>query len=183
MGKELPILPTGAQPEAQEAKETLTYSRVFCIRENSPPTRLLLDFLKSRGQLPLHPKMDKEALDDWAWVRLTLGYSREKKPIQLFCLRDRGTYKEELEKERTFYLGLLNIFDDEEAGLVRHFVSKARFLLTTGFIKEDMTDEGYDFNGWILQFFQENCDGVVQVDGKGFFSPKGELIVEMEQEN
>ena len=28
-------------------------------------------------------------------------------------------------------------------------------------------------NGWILEFFQENCNGIVQIDGQGFFSPKG----------
>lgn len=180
MGKELPIVPSTAQPSTQEQQEGLTYSRVFCLREDSPPLRLLLDFLKSRGQTPLHAKMDQEALDDWAWVQITLGYSRERKPIQLACSRDRGSYKDILEKERTYFLEQLAVHDDVEAELVRHYVTKARFLITTGYLDSDMTDEGYDFNGWVLQFFQENCDGVVQVDGQGFFSPKGDLIVEME---
>ncbi len=183
MGKELPILPSTAQPSTSEQQETLSYARVFCIREDSPPLRLLLDFLKSRGQVPLHPKMDPAALDDWAWVQVTLGYSRDKTPIQVFCLRDRGGYKEDLEKERTHFLDRLSMFDEVEAGLVRHFVTKARFLVTTGYLKSNITEEGYDFNGWILQFFQENCDGVVQVDGQGFFSPKGELVVEMEEDS
>ncbi len=183
MGKELPILPSAAQPSAPEQQETLSYARVFCIRENSPPLRLLLDFLKSRGQAPLHPKMDPAALDEWAWVQVTLGYSRDKKPIQVFCLRDRGMHQELLEKERAHLLDRLSMFDDVEADLARHFVTKARFMVTTGYVKSDITEEGYDFNGWILQFFQENCDGVVQVDGQGFFSPKGELVVEMEEDS
>ncbi len=73
MGKDLPIVPSAAIPETAEQKETLTFCRVFCIKENSPPLRLLLDYLKSRGQIPLHAKMDPEALDDWAWVHVTLG--------------------------------------------------------------------------------------------------------------
>ena len=48
-------------------------------------------------------------------------------------------------------------------------------------VKNDITDEGYDFNGWILEFFQENCNGIVQIDGQGFYSPKGELVVDMEE--
>jgi hypothetical protein len=48
-------------------------------------------------------------------------------------------------------------------------------------VKNDITDEGYDFNGWILEFFQENCNGIVQIDGQGFFSPRGELVVDMEE--
>ena len=42
-----------------------------------------------------------------------------------------------------------------------------------------MNDEGYDFNGWILEFYQEHCNGIVQIDNQGFYSPKGELIVDM----
>ncbi len=182
MGKELPIVPSVTQPSTPEQQETLSYTRVFCIRENSPPLRLLLDFLKSKGQVPLHPKMDPAALDEWAWVQVTLGYNRDKKPIQLFCLRDRGTHRDSFEKEQAQFLDRLSMFDEVEAELARHFVTKARFLVTTGYLKSDITEEGYDFNGWILQFFQENCNGIVQVDGQGFFSPRGELVVEMEED-
>ena len=183
MAKELPIVPSSSsapQSEGTQAEPYL-YSRVFCTRENSPPLRLLLDFLKSKGQIPLIPKMDPAALDDWAWVRVSLGFSRENKPIQLFCLRDRGTHKDDLEKERAEFLERLSVFDDEEAQLARELVTRARFLVTTQIVKGEITEAGYDFNGWILEFFQDNCNGVVQVDGQGFFSPKGELIVPMEE--
>jgi hypothetical protein len=48
-------------------------------------------------------------------------------------------------------------------------------------MQSDITDEGYDFNGWILEFYQEHCTGLVQVDGQGFFSPKGQLIVDLSE--
>lgn len=179
MGKELPIVSSGAQPPQPEAAEEVVYSRVFCARENSPPLRLL-DFLKSKGQVPLVPKMDQEALDDWAWVQIGIGYHRERKPIQLFCLRDRGSYQDAFEQERKDFLERLAICDDIEAQLARESVTRARFIATTRFIRADMTDEGYDFNGWILEFFQENCNGIVYIDGQGFFSPKGDLIVDMQ---
>lgn len=181
MGKELPIVSTGGAPSAPaQVQEQFVYSRVFCGRDNSPPLRLLLDFLKSKGQIPLIPKMDSAALDDWAWVQVSLGYHRERKPIQLFCARDRGTYQDVHQQERDQFLERLSVFDDEEAQITRECVKRSRFILTTRLVKDDVTDEGYDFNGWILQFFQENCDGIVQIDGQGFFSPKGELIVELD---
>ncbi len=65
---------------------------------------------------------------------------------------------------------------------MREHVRRARFIATTRLVKDDVTEDGYDFNGWILEFFQENCNGIVQMDGKGFFSPKGELIVELQDE-
>ena len=181
MGKELPILPTPSPGDETGQQEAFLYSRVFCTRENSPPLRLLLNFLKSRGQMALIPKMDPAALDDWAWVQISIGYHRERKPIQLMCVRDRGSYQDVYEKEKAEFLERLTVFDNIEAQLVREFVSKARFIATTRMVQADMTDEGYDFNGWILEFFQENCSGIVQVDGQGFFSPKGELVVEMEE--
>jgi len=46
MGKELPILPASAQPAEAAAPEAVLYSRVFCQKENSPPLRLLIEFLK-----------------------------------------------------------------------------------------------------------------------------------------
>ena len=125
--------------------------------------------------------MEQAALEDWDWVHISLGYSREKKPIRLFCVRDRGTYKDVFEGEKTSFFNQISVFDDVEAEIAREFISKARFIATTQMVKNDVSDEGYDFNGWILEFFQENCNGIVQIDGQGFYSPKGELIVDMEE--
>ncbi len=58
-------------------------------------------------------------------------------------------------------------------------MTRARFIVTTRMIEADITEEGYDFNGWILEFFQEHCNGIVQIDRQGFFSPKGQLIVDL----
>lgn len=180
MGKELPIIPSPAEPAAQEQTGTYLYSRVFCQKENSPPLRLLLEFLKSRGQSPITPPdMEKTALDEWAWVQVSLGYTRDRKPIQLFCVRDRGGYKDVFDQEKAQFLEILSAYDDIEAQLVREYVNRSRFILTTRFVDKDITDEGYDFNGWILEFYQDQCNGIVQVDGQGFYSPKGELVVDL----
>jgi len=75
-------------------------------------------------------------------------------------------------KRRSLFIDLLSAHDDVEAGLVREYVGARAFVLTTRFAKDDMTDEGYDFNGWILEFYQEQCNGIVQIDNQGFYSPK-----------
>ena len=181
MGKELPVIPSPQQTETEE-KEELIYSRVFCSREDSPPLRLLLDFLKSKNQTPLIPKMEKEALEDWDWVHISLGYQRERQPIRLFCIRViKAHIKDVFETEQTGFTNRLSAFDDVEAQIATEFISKAHFIATTQMVKNDITDDGYDFNGWILEFFQENCNGIVQIDGQGFYSPKGELVVDMEE--
>ena len=179
MAKELPVFPSASTPETGET-EKMAYSRVFCLREDSPPLRLLLDFLKSKNQIPLIPKMEPEALDDWDWIHISLGYHRERKPIRLFCVRNRGAYKDIFESEQKSFLDVLSVYDDVEAQIAREFIGKCQFIATTQMVKNDVSEEGYDFNGWILEFFQENCNGIVQIDGQGFFSPKGELVVNME---
>jgi hypothetical protein len=165
MAKELPILPSTAQPADAAQEEQYQYSRVFCQKENSPPLRLLLEFLTSRAQTPITPPdMDDTILDEWAWVQVTLGYDRSRKPIQVFCARDRGSYQDVFDKEKELFLGVLSAHDDIEAGIVRAYIERARFVLTTRFVQDDMTDEGYDFNGWILEFYQDQCNGIVQID-------------------
>jgi hypothetical protein len=180
MAKELPILPSTAQPADPTQTDQSTYSRVFCRKENSPPLRLLMEFLKSRGQTPIIPeKLDPSALDDWTWLQIPLGYHRGRKPITVFCVRDRGSFKDLFEQEQGYFKETLSVFDDLEAQLMLEYVTRARFILTTQMNKADITDEGYDFNGWILQFYQEQCNGVVQVDGQGFYSPSGQLVVDL----
>lgn len=180
MAKELPIIPASTPESASQQHEKSVYSRVFCQRENSPPLRLLIDFLKARGLAPIIPPgIDESALDEWAWVRIALGYHRDHQPIQLFCVRDRGSYKDVYDQEKRLFLELLASYDGVESELVRGYLSLSRFILTTRMIEKDMTDEGFDFNGWILEFYQEQCNGIVQIDNHGFYSPQGDLIIDM----
>ena len=180
MGKDLPILPLGAVGQAPEQLGSFFYSRVFCQKENSPPLRLLIDFLKSRGQSPIvPPNLEEGALEEWAWVQVALSYHRERKPVHLFCVRDRGSYRDVYDQEKIFFLDALSAHSDIETQLAMEYVNRCRFILTTRMAENDVTDEGYDFNGWILEFYQEQCNGIVQIDKQGFYSPKGELIVDM----
>ncbi len=180
MAKELPII-SSPQSDETPVKQDVVYTRVFCKRKETPPLKLLLDFLKAKNQTPLIASMDPEALDDWDWTHISIGYNRERKPLQLFCVRDKGTYKDVFETETITFTNRLSPFDHEEAQIAKDFISNAQFIATIQMHKDDITDEGYDFNGWILEFFQENCDGIVQIDGQGFYSPKGELVVDMEE--
>lgn len=180
MGKDLPILPLGADSQASEQLDSILYTRVFCQKENSPPLQLLIDFLTSRGQTPIVPAdLQEGALEEWAWVQVTLGYHRERKPIHLFCVRDRGSYRDVFDQEKKVFLDLLTAHSDIDAQLAIEYVTRCRFILTTRMAENDVTDEGYDFNGWILEFYQEQCNGIVQIDKQGFYSPKGDLIVDM----
>ena len=64
-------------------------------------------------------------LDEWAWVQVTLGYDRNRKPIQVFCVRDRGTYQDVFDQEKKLFLDLLSAHDDIE-GRTRTRICRAR---------------------------------------------------------
>src|SRR6476659_1872890 len=166
MGKQLPILPATAQPTGTAA-EKFIYSRVFCQKENPSPLRLMIEFLKSRGQLPILPTdMTEEALDEWAWVHVTLQYDRARKPVQLFCFRDRGTYQDAFEQEKGQFLEALTSYDDVAATLVPDHGRTSRFVLRRETDAAAPDDDRYAVNGWIPQVSYEDCDGIVQVDGE-----------------
>ncbi len=110
---------------------------------------------------------------------MALGYQRDRKPIQVFCVRDRGSYRDVYDQEKQQFLDILTAYADVEAQLALEYVNRCRFILTTRMVEGDVTDDGYDFNGWILEFYQEQCNGIVQIDRQGFYSPKGELIVDL----
>jgi len=179
MARELSVI---SLTKSDDAGNEFLYSRVFCQRKDPPPLRLLLDFLKSKNQVPLIPQMAPEVLDEYSWVQVALGYHREKNPLQLFCLRNECTYQDVFEQDQKGFSAQLSAFGDVEADLAREFVMRAHFILATRILKNDITEEGYDFNGWILEFFQDNCNGIVQIDGQGFFSPKGELVVDLQDD-
>ncbi|MDH4085206.1 MAG: hypothetical protein OEV99_17440 [Nitrospira sp.] len=180
MGKDLPILSVRTSQPSAEGSENFIYARVFCQKENSPPLKLLIEFLQSRGQSPIvPPNLDESVLQEWAWVQIALGYHRDRKPIQLFCVRDRGSYLDVYDQEKKQFMDMLSAHAGIEAQLALEYVTRCRFILTTRMAENDVTDDGYDFNGWILEFYQEQCDGIVQIDNQGFYSPKGELIVDL----
>lgn len=180
MGKDLPVFSISTSQSEAEQSDSFIYARVFCQKENSPPLKLLIEFLRSRGQSPiLPPHVDDAMLQEWAWVQVALGYNRDRKPIQLFCVRDRGSYRDVYEQEQKQFIDILTAHADVEAQLALEYVTRCRFILTTRMVENDVTDDGYDFNGWILEFYQEQCDGIVQIDQHGFFSPKGDLIVDL----
>ena len=174
---EIPVITlTGSQQK--EPKQFFT--RVFCLRKEPPPLSLLIEFLKARGATPIiPPDVTEKLLNSWNWVGIEMGYAKDKKSILVTCVRKGGAqddiFKQDIE-------GLLNFAETHreiDNWRVADQLRGCRFYIANILDKNDMTEEGYDFNGWILQFFQENCDGMVQIDGQGFYDEEGELLFEL----
>ena len=164
----------------QQKEPKQFFTRVFCLRKEPPPLGLLLEFLKAKGATPITPEsVNEKLLNSWNWVGVEIGYQRDRKPIFLTCCR-KGSAQDEIFKQDTE--GLLAFVDSHrelDSWRVSDHLRACRFFIASILDKNDINDEGYDFNGWILQFFEENCDGMVQIDGQGFYSPEGNIILEL----
>ena len=175
---EIPVFTINTGQQKKEPK--LFFTRVFCLRKESPPLALLIEFLKAKKLTPILPKeVDDKLLNVWNWVGVELTYNKDRAPILLTCVRKDSAQGEIFDQDIQGLLNFAEAHRELDNWQVVDQLRGCRFYVATILDKNDITEEGYDFNGWILQFFQENCNGLVQVDGQGFFSPKGELIVEL----
>ena len=174
---EIPVI-TIAGPEKKEPKQFFT--RVFCLRKEPPPLGLLIEFLKASGATPIIPsEVTDEMLNSWNWVGIEMGYAGEKRPIIVTCVRKGGAQDDIYKQDIDGLLHFVEAHREDDNWQVADQLRACRFYVATILDKNDITEEGYDFNGWILQFFQENCDGMVQIDGQGFYNAEGELIFEL----
>jgi len=173
-------IPVFTIPGEQKKEPKQFFTRVFCLRKEPPPLGLLIEFLKARGASPIIPEgVNEKLLNSWNWVGVEIGYHRDRKPILLTCCR-KGSAQDEIFKQDVD--GLLQFVDahrEIDNWRVADHLRGCRFFIASIVDKNEITEEGYDFNGWILQFFEENCDGMVQIDGQGFYSPDGEIIFEL----
>jgi hypothetical protein len=173
-------IPVFTIPGEQKKEPKQFFTRVFCMRKEPPPLGLLIEFLKARGATPILPEgVTDKLLNSWNWVGIEIGYHKDRAPILVTCCR-KGSAQDEIFRQDVE--GLLQFVDahrEIDNWRVADHLRGCRFFVASILDKNDITDEGYDFNGWILQFFEENCNGMVQIDGQGFYSPEGEVILEL----
>ena len=173
-------IPVFTIPGEQKKEPKQFFTRVFCLRKEPPPLGLLLEFLKSKGATPILPEgVNEKLVNSWNWVGVELGYHKDHKPILVTCCRKGSAQGEIFTQDTDALLKFVDAHRELDSWRVSDHLRASRFFIASILDKSDMTDEGYDFNGWILQFFEENCDGMVQIDGQGFYSPEGEIILEL----
>ncbi len=174
---EIPVI-TITGPQEKEPKQFFT--RVFCLRKEPPPISLLIEYLKARGATPIIPsEVPEKLLNSWNWVGMEIGYAKDKKPILVTCVRKGGAQDDIFKQDIEGLLNFVEAHREIDNWRVVDQLRGCRFYIADVLDKNDITEEGYDFNGWILQFFQENCDGMVQIDGQGYYDENGELLFEL----
>jgi hypothetical protein len=173
-------IPVFTIPGEQKKEPKLFFTRVFCLRKEPPPLGLLIEFLKAKGAPPIIPDgVNEKLLNSWNWVGIEIGYHKDRKPILLTCCRKGSAQDDIFKQDIEGLLSFVEAHRELDNWRVADQLHACRFFVASILDKNDITEEGYDFNGWILQFFEENCDGMVQIDGQGFYGPEGNIIFDL----
>jgi hypothetical protein len=173
-------IPVFTIPGEQKKEPKLFFTRVFCLRKEPPPIGLLVEFLKARGATPIIPEgVNQKLLNSWNWVGIEIGYHKDRKPILLTCCRKGSAQDDIFKQDVESLLSFVEAHRELDNWRIADQLHACRFFIASILDKNDISEEGYDFNGWILQFFEENCDGMVQIDGQGFYGPEGDIIFDL----
>ncbi len=173
-------IPVFTIPGEQKKEPRQFFTRVFCLRKDPPPLALLVEFLKSKGATPILPEtVNAKLLNSWNWVGIEIGYQKDREPILLTCCRKGSAQDEIFTQDIEGLRSFVDAHRELDSWRVSDHLRACRFFVASILNKNDITDEGYDFNGWILQFFEENCDGMVQIDGQGYYGPEGEILLDL----
>ncbi len=156
------------------------YVRAFCKSEKVPSVKEISEWLKRRGfQYSFEITDDGIDQESSEWKQISLKYKDGKQPILVECNRDDGTDSCLVRQEVEEFVELVGKpgLSLAKRRVVKH-LRDTPFIICCRLLTADIDDDGYDANGEFLRYFLENCGGMIQADGEGFY--EGErLVVEL----
>jgi hypothetical protein len=156
------------------------YVRAFCTVTKVPPIGSVLQWLDQRSKhLELDQQMVKVDSISPEWDQAAVVYKKGKLPILVECNRDTGTEDSLLKEEISEFLELIGNpgLSLSKRQVISH-LNKTRYVVACQLPTSDIDDDGYDANAEFLNYFVENCGGLIQADGEGFYNRK-KLIVKL----
>jgi hypothetical protein len=157
------------------------FLRVMTKTTNAPTIAVLAEALEQEGFVfATFPKREDERFTTPNWRTFHLSYEEQSRSLMLDRSL-RGQEERELEEDVEEFLEQLQGLEGDE-GKKKQVVdilneTNQMFAL---YIPDDITEEGWELAEKLMENLLEMTDGVLQVDGEGFFDKEGELILEME---
>lgn len=156
------------------------YVRAFCTSKNVPAISTILKKLAEQG---CHIKLDKNMIpvddDSENWKQVALEYKQGKLPILAECIRDDGSADCLMRDEINEFLEFIGKprLSFAKRRIIEH-LKKTKYIIACQLPTSDIDDDGYDANGNFLAYFHDNCNGIIQADGEGFYEGS-KLVVEL----
>ncbi len=156
------------------------FTRVFCRSESTPPLQVVLDAAGASG-IPLVTAATPSCVDvhTETWTEVELLYNRERGPLVVECNRDNSISDSLVREECAEFMEDVELHAqyDVAAAVVAHLQATRTIIAIQ--LLFDINDSGYEANGFLLSYFAETCDGLIQADGEGIYDG-GELLIPMD---
>ena len=156
------------------------YVRVFSQAEDFPSLYTMCDELVEEGfEFSTAPGKDEPEFKEIDWRNLILQYDEAFKAIELErdIKEDGNTVFREEQEEFLEALKKLPYSKGQKKALE---IIKNAVQIYAFEVDEDITEEGWEFLEFMLDFICDATDGYVQVDEEGIYDKNGELMIEMD---
>lgn len=157
-------------------------TRVFCRGAIPPTLSALLVHLRQHGLSAMivggASSRDLLSLD---WNEVSLAYEDGAEPLTIRCHHAGKTNGGSgLHAEVADFLeDLTELPPSPERDRVAAHLQASRFVVVVEFPPSEVSALGYECNGWVMNLFVTQADGLVQCDGVGFSDEDDEIILRL----
>jgi hypothetical protein len=157
-------------------------TRVFCRGAVAPSLSELLVHLRQNGQSAMivggASSRDLLSLD---WTEVALSYEDGADPLTIHCHRagDSSGAAALRAEVADFVDDLAELPPTPERDRVAAHLQASRFVIVVEFPSSGVSASGYECNGWLMNLFVSQADGLVQCDGIGFYDEDDEIILRL----
>lgn len=157
------------------------FMRVLTKTTNSPTLAVLCESLEQAGfAFTTFPDKEDERFAAADWKSLHLAYDERSHSVML-DRSVRGQEERELEEDLEEFAEQLKALEAEEVKKkqVEELLAETNQIFAC-YIPDDMLEQGWEMVEKLMETLLEMTDGVLQVDGEGFFDKEGDMMLEME---
>lgn len=158
------------------------YLRVFCTKEEYPTINEILKWTKLKGYyLRVDKNYNDVNIDSRNWDEVAIIGEDGQRAFIAEINRDNNDKDSLMKSEVNEFLQILKEVEDcpaEELAKVIKHLNKTKYIVAIQVASDYVEEEGDTSVSVFLKYFVDNCGGMVQEDGEGFFEGD-KLIVEI----
>jgi hypothetical protein len=119
---------------------------------------------------------DPEDLREADWEEMALAYEPGRPPLLLTCSREDGSGRGELREEIEQFIDFVrDLPESPERGRVLDHLRATRFVVACH-LPDEPDQRGQAAGLALVAIFVEQCKGLTQIDGRGFFDGAALLV-------
>lgn len=158
--------------------------RVFCLAKSVPTLRACLTFAAGGGEgvvlaFAAH-SIAATNTDSPDWHTARVVYREDAPPLAVQLLRRTDDGSRFLDALHRFLAALDGAAQTDAMRAVRYHLVETRYVVIVT-LPADADSDTLTAAAWFTRCFVERYEGLLQVDGEGFYSPEGDLMFALDR--